>query len=63
MISNLVYISKDLYISNQVRSRPIYLFGLRAIALYITGFCYLVNALTFIESIIRTVALTKLTFI
>lgn len=60
MIFNLVFISKNFYISNQVKSIPIYLWNLKAISLYIRDFYYLVNILTFIEFIIRTIVLTKL---
>lgn len=56
--------NKDLNIFNQIRSSPIYLLsGLYSISLYIKSFYYLVNLLTFIESIIRLVILIKLTYI
>ena len=46
MILDLVYISRDLYISNQVKSKPIYLLlGLIIISLYTRNFCYLINIL------------------
>ncbi len=45
MILDLAYISKDLYKSNLVRSRPIYSLGLGVTNLYIRDFCYLVNVL------------------
>ena len=61
MIPDLVYTSKDLYVSNQVRSKPIYLLSLEAISLYIKSFCHLVNALTFIKFVIKTMVLKKLT--
>ena len=63
MISDLAYISKNFYISNQVKSRLMYSSsGLNATDLHLhtRNFCYLVNVWTFIESIIRLVALTKL---
>ena len=47
MILDRVYINKNLYVFNQVRSKPIYLLlGLDAISLHINGFYYLVNILT-----------------
>ncbi len=61
MIPDLAYTSRDIYVSNQVRSKPTYLSGLGIISLYTRGFCHLVNTLTFTRSIIRTVILTKLT--
>ncbi len=54
MIPNLAYTSRDLYASNQVRSRPIYLpFGLSATGLHIKGLHHFVNALTD-EAVVRT---------
>ena len=44
-----MYISKDFYIFNQVKSRLMYLFGTGIIGLYICNFCYLVNILTSIK--------------
>ena len=38
MIPNLAYTSKSLYISNYVKSKPIYLLGLRAIDLHTEKF-------------------------
>ena len=47
MILDLVYMSKDFYIFNQVKSIFMYLLlGLSIINLYIRDFCHLVNALT-----------------
>ena len=47
MIPDLIYVSKGFYISNQIRSRPIYLsLGLSTIGLYIRNLYYLVNTLT-----------------
>ena len=47
MILNLTYISRNLYLFNQVRSRPMYLFSnLDITILHIKGFYYLVNILT-----------------
>ena len=47
MILDLVYTSRDFYVSNQVIFRPMYLLlGLTATNLYIKNFCYLVNTLT-----------------
>ena len=47
MILDLICISKDLDIFNQVISRSIYLLsGLSVIDLYNRSFCYLVNVLT-----------------
>ena len=34
MIADLAYTSKSIYTSNQVKFKPIYLFGLRAITSY-----------------------------
>ncbi len=51
MILDLAYTSRDLYISNQVKSRPTYLSDLGFIGLHIRVFCYLVNVLTFIQSV------------
>ncbi len=61
MIPDLAYTSRGLYASNQVRSRPTYSSGLGATGLHTRGLRHLVNALTSTESVIRTVALTKLT--
>lgn len=48
MLSDLVYTTRDFYISNEVRLRPTLLLSyLNAICLYIKGFYYLINALTF----------------
>ena len=63
MILDLVYSSRDFYLSNQVRSKPLYLFGLKAIGQHTRGLCYLVNVLTFIESVIKIGALIKLIFL
>lgn len=50
MISELVYTSINFHISNQVRSKHIYLLlNLSTIGLYIKNFCYLVNDLNFID--------------
>ena len=50
MILDLVYTSKNLYISNQVKSRSTYLsLGLNIIDLYARDFHYLVNTLTLIN--------------
>lgn len=46
MIPNLVYISKNLYTSNQVRLRLIYLLGLEATGLHTSKLCHLDNILT-----------------
>ena len=47
IISDLVYISRDLYIFNQVKLRPTYLLSsLDASDLYTRKLGYLVNALT-----------------
>ncbi len=46
MISDLVYINRDLYTSNQIRSRSTYLSSLDATSLYIRGFCHFINLLT-----------------
>lgn len=47
MILNLVYISRDLYISNQVKSWPTYLLlGLVVTDLHIKSFGHLYNTLT-----------------
>ena len=63
MIPDLAYNSKDLNVSNQVKSKPTCsLLGLSATGLHTKGLCHLVNTLTSIESImIGLVALTKLT--
>lgn len=61
MISDLVYTSKDLILTNQVSSKLMYLSDLKVIDIYTRGFCYLVNILTQTESIITTIILTKLT--
>ena len=62
MILDQVYISKDLYISNQIKSRSIYLLvSLGSTDLSIRDFCHFVNTLTFIKSIIEFVLLIKLT--
>ena len=63
MVPNLAYTNKNFYISNQVRFRFMYLFDLKTISLYIRGFYYLVNVLTSIKSVIRTLEIIKLTFI
>lgn len=62
MNSDLIYISKNLYTSNQVRFRPIYLLSLNITGLYTKSFCHLINALTFTKSIIRSIASIKLIF-
>ena len=47
MILDLAYIRKDLYISNQVKSKPMYLpSGLSTTSLYIRDLYYLINTLT-----------------
>ena len=47
MILALVYTSRSFYLSNQVKSRPIYLLlGLNTTSLYTRNLCHLVNALT-----------------
>ncbi len=61
MIPDLAYTSRNLYISNQVRSRLMYLSDLKATSLHTKSFYYLINILTSIEFIIRIVVLTKLT--
>lgn len=48
IISDLVYISKNIYVFNQVKSRHIGLLNISATSLYTRGFCYLVNIITFI---------------
>lgn len=60
MVPELAYTSRSFYISTQVRFKLTYWSDLRATGLYIKDFCDLVNSLTFITSIIRTLALTKL---
>ena len=61
MISDLTYTSKNLYTSNQIKSKPIYLLlGLGAISLYTKSFYYLINILIFTKSIIKFMKLTKL---
>ncbi len=45
MILDLAYISRDLYLSNQVRIRPTYLSGLEATGLHTRAFVILVDAL------------------
>ena len=60
MISDLTYISKSHYTSNQVRSRSIYLSDLNTTGLYIKGFYYLVDTLTFTQFVMRIVILTML---
>lgn len=52
MIQHLTYTSKNLYIFNQIKSRSTYLLSsLSTTSLYTRCLCFLVNALTFIESI------------
>ena len=52
IILNFVYISKNLYTVNQIKSRPKHsLLGLGITNLYIKDFCYLANALTSIKFI------------
>lgn len=47
MISDLVYITQDLYTSNQVRFRFMYLLlSLGITGLHTRGLCHLINALT-----------------
>ena len=47
MILNLAYANKDLYTSNQIKSRPInLLLCLNITSLDVKTFCHLVNALT-----------------
>ncbi len=46
MIPDFVFTSRDLYASNQVRSRPTYLSSLGATGLYIKDLCYFVNVIT-----------------
>ena len=47
MILNRIYISRGLYIFNQVKSKPMWLLSaLSATDLYTRRFCHLVNALT-----------------
>ncbi len=60
MIPDLAYTIRGIYVSNQVRSRPTYLLGLGATGLHIKGLCYLINALSYTEFVIKIVALTKL---
>ncbi len=60
MILSLTYISKDLCIFNQVRSRFIYLLSLGTISLYTRGLYFLINNLTFIKFNIKTIVLIKL---
>ncbi len=60
MIPDLAYTSKDLYISHQVRCRPMYSSSLEVTGLDTRNFCHLVNALTSTKSVISTVILTKL---
>ena len=51
MILNLVYISKNLYTSNQVRFKSIYLLlDLNVVDLYTKSFYYLINILNFIDN-------------
>ncbi len=60
MILDLVYTSKNLYTSNQVRSRSIdLLLGLNIIDLYTKSFYYLINTLISTESTIRFIVLIK----
>lgn len=43
MILNIIYICKDFYIFNQIKSKPKYLLlSLDATNLYIKGFCHLI---------------------
>ncbi len=51
MISNLAYINKNSYVSNQVGFRPIYMSGLGATSLYIRSLCHLINTLTSTKSV------------
>ncbi len=51
MILDLVYTNKNLYTSNLIKSRPMYLLGLGITSLYTRDFYYLVNTLTSTESI------------
>ncbi len=47
MILDLTYISRNFYVSNQVKCRPMYLLSdLNATGLYIRDFYHLVNTLT-----------------
>ena len=60
MIPDLVYTSRDLYASNQVRSRPTCSsLGLGTTSRHARGFCHLVNALTFTEPTIGPAAFDK----
>lgn len=60
IILDLAYISKDLNISNQVKSRSTYsLSDLDVVDLNAKGFCYLVHVFTLTKSIIRPVAFDK----
>ncbi len=60
MISDLIYTSRGFLISNQVKFRPTCsLSGLSATGFYIRSFCYLINALTSIKSIIKLVTFNK----
>ena len=64
MILDLVYINRDVYIFNQLKFKFVHLTSiLSSTSLYIRGFDHLVNTLTFIESIIKLIILTKLKFI
>ena len=48
MISNLAYTSKNLYVSNELKFKPICLLSsLNTISLYTKSFYYLVNTLTY----------------
>ena len=61
MIPDLAYTNKDFYASNQVRLRPTcLLLNLCATVLDTKDLYYLVNTLAFIESVIKTIVLTKL---
>lgn len=61
MILDLVYTSRNLYISNRVKFRPTYLLlDLGVISLSTKSFYHLVNTRTFTEFAIKIMALRKL---
>ena len=60
MISDLTYISKNLYISNQVEFKLMYsLSSLSITTLYIKSFYYLINILIYTQFIIRHIIFDK----
>lgn len=60
MILNLVYTSKDLNTSHQIRFKLIYLLlDLGIISLYIEDIYYLFNVLTSVKSIIKFIVFNK----